>query len=482
MKVTNHTKPNNDQYSLNHRDYTGKPVSDTLTNGFFTVNRQWTVLYWNKAAEKLLGVPAAEIVGSNLWQKFAATIPIEFYSVYQNAFLQDIPVHFEEYWGEMGAWFDVVTYHCDDILSVSFKSSNMPHAGYPENAYQRLMTLTELYRFVTEITNDCLWEWDLQTKEMFWIDGGHKRVFGYQVVNALIPQSFWENCIHPDDKQRVLNGLETYMQCNNDEIWEIEYRFRKVDGDYLYVYDRGHIIFVNEVPTRMIGATQDITRRVMLEKKLLQERKERQSEITDAVLLAQEQEREDIGKEMHDNVNQVLGASKLYIEMARANIDKMDTYLVKSADYITHAIEELRKLSKILIPPGMQLLGLVGSIKVLVDDLKATHPLKLQFNSEGIFPEDIPAKMQLNIYRMVQELINNVLKHAKATRARIQLNRINENIILIVSDNGKGCDLRKLNNGIGIRNVTSRAELFDGTVNIVSMPGDGYELTVTLPL
>jgi two-component system sensor histidine kinase UhpB len=168
--------------------------------------------------------------------------------------------------------------------------------------------------------------------------------------------------------------------------------------------------------------------------------------------------------------------------MARANIDKMDTYLVKSADYITHAIEELRKLSKILIPPGMQLLGLVGSIKVLVDDLKATHPLKLQFNSEGIFPEDIPAKMQLNIYRMVQELINNVLKHAKATRARIQLNRINENIILIVSDNGKGCDLRKLNNGIGIRNVTSRAELFDGTVNIVSMPGDGYELTVTLPL
>ena len=157
-------------------------------------------------------------------------------------------------------------------------------------------------------------------------------------------------------------------------------------------------------------------------------------------------------------------------------------YLNKSADYITEAIEEIRKLSKLLIPPGMKVLGLVGSIQVLVDDLKATHPLKLQFQSEGIFPEDIPAKMQLNIFRMVQELINNILKHAKATRARIDLNRSNENIILIVSDNGKGCDITKLKNGVGIRNVTSRAELFDGSVNIISTPGDGYEMTITLPL
>jgi PAS domain S-box-containing protein len=317
---------------------------------------------------------------------------------------------------------------------------------------------------------------------MFWIDGGHKRVFGYHVVNALIPQSFWENCIHPDDKGRVLDNLDTYMQKRKDEIWEIEYRFRKADGEYLYVHDRGHIIFINEVPARMIGATQDITRRVMLEKKLAQERKDRQSEITDAVLLAQESERENIGKEMHDNVNQVLGASKLYIEMARANLNKMDIYLVKSADYITHAIEELRKLSKILIPPGMQMLGLVGSIQVLVDDLKATHPIKLHFDSNGIILEDIPEKMQLNIFRMVQELLNNVLKHAKATRANIKLSRTKDEIKLVVSDNGMGCKLNILSKGVGIRNITSRAELFNGTVHVVSMPGEGYELTVLLPL
>ena len=71
-------------------------------------------------------------------------------------------------------------------------------ADHPE---QQLKVLNELYRFVTEVTNDCLWEWDLQNKEMFWIDGGHKRVFGYPIENTLIPQSFWEELLHPDDKE-----------------------------------------------------------------------------------------------------------------------------------------------------------------------------------------------------------------------------------------------------------------------------------------
>jgi PAS domain-containing protein len=83
-------------------------INEIIFNGFFTVDRKWTVIYWNNAAEELLGVTASEIVGSNLWEKFAGTIPLSFYIVYHKAFLTDIPVHFEEYWPEMGAWFDVV--------------------------------------------------------------------------------------------------------------------------------------------------------------------------------------------------------------------------------------------------------------------------------------------------------------------------------------------------------------------------------------
>jgi PAS domain S-box-containing protein len=240
--------------------YAETPIVETLTNGFFTVDRKWTVKYWNKAAEKLLGVQAKDIVGKNLWEKFAAVIPVEFYTVYQKAFLQDIPFHFEEYLGELGAWFDVIIYHSDDILSVSFKSSNHPHAEYPENPVQRLKVLTELYKFITEITNDCLWEWNLHTREIFWIDGGHKRVFGYPIENALIPQSFWESRLHPYDRVRVLARLNKIISEGSVFLWEDEYRFQKANGDYAYVNDRGHIIYDEEnKAVRMIGATQDIT-------------------------------------------------------------------------------------------------------------------------------------------------------------------------------------------------------------------------------
>jgi len=256
-------------------NYSGKPITDIVTNGFFTVDQKWTVKYWNKAAEKLMGILAKDIVGKNLWEEFAGILPLDFYTVYHKAFLQDIPVHFEEYWGEMGAWFDVITYHCDDTLSISFKSSNHPgHPSLPKNQEQQLKNLNELYRFVTEVTNDCLWEWDLQSKELFWIDGGHKRAFGYQIENALIPQSFWESRLHPDDKVRILAGLNEIMNKGTICIWEDEYRFKKADGEYAYVHDRGHIIYDSDkVASRMIGATQDITARRSAEMQLLESEK-----------------------------------------------------------------------------------------------------------------------------------------------------------------------------------------------------------------
>src|SRR5579863_9013532 len=117
-------KPFSTKNAAGKNRYLGKPITEIITNGFFTVDHHWTVKYWNEAAETLLGVPAADIIGKNLWEEFAGALPSDFYEIYHNAFIQDIPAHFEEYRGKMGAWFDVVTYHCDDTLFVSFRSRN----------------------------------------------------------------------------------------------------------------------------------------------------------------------------------------------------------------------------------------------------------------------------------------------------------------------------------------------------------------------
>lgn len=465
--------------SRNNHVYTGKPITEIITNGFFTVDEKWIVKYWNKSAERILGVQAKDIVGKNLWEEFVGRIPIEFYIFYQKAFLQDIPVHFEEYWAEAEAWFEVVTYHCDDTLSVSFKKSGQQVA----NPEQQLVTLNELYRFVTEVTNDCLWEWDFQAKEIFWIDGGHKRVFGYPIENAIIPQIFWESRIHPEDKARILKTLHDCMTEGLDCIWEEEYRFKRADGEYAFVHDRGHVFYnVRKEAFRMIGATQDITEKVALQNKLVMLHKTQQRELTEAVLAAQERERSDIGREMHDNLNQVLAVAKMYIQMSKKSEKDRDMYLDNSCKFISNVIEDIRNISKHLVIPDAHIIGLFDNIKNLLYDLAKVHTINFEFYKNDIEENELDEKLQLTIYRIVQEQMNNILKHAEATHATINLTREKGNMVLYISDNGKGCDMAYEKQGLGIINIKSRVELYNGSVSITSKPGEGYELKVLLPL
>lgn len=479
MAVTILPNTNEDRKIPANSRHLGMPITDIVINGFFTVDKHWTVKYWNKAAEQLLKVNSEDIVGKNLWEKFADTLPVIFYSVYHRAFTNDIPFHFKEYWSEKGAWFDVITYFNNDILSVSFKSNSLPaHLLLPEH---ELKVLNDLYRFVTEVTNDCLWELDLVNNELFWIDGGHRRVFGYHIENALIPQSFWESRIHPEDRPRVTAKLKQTITETISNVWEDEYRFKKSDGEYLYVHDRGHIIFGKDnQPLRMIGATQDITAKKSAENKLVEERAGREKEIANAVLTAQEKERSDIGKELHDNLNQVLAVVKLYIQMAVMYDDKKDIHLQKSSALITDVIEEIRRISKNLVVPGTHIIGLFDNIRNLVKDLMMIDPIKIEFHTEGIQDEELDEKMQVNIFRIVQEQVNNILKHANATRAVIHLSKPGKKIILIISDNGQGCDMAIEKNGVGIINIKSRALLYNGSVDIISAPGKGYEIKISL--
>lgn len=460
--------------------YQGKSLSETCINGFFTIDRHWTVQCWNEAAGKILGIKAKDIVGKNLWKHFADILPLGFYRVYQAAFLQNGDVNFVEYWNEIGVWSDVISYHSGDSLSVSFKSSG--HLAQPEKAEEKLETLTELYRYVTEVTNDCLWEWNLQTAEMFWIDGGHKRIFGYEIQNALLPQSFWESCIHPDDKVRVLANLNKLVEQGTAVKWEDKYRFKKANGEYAYVHDRGHVIYEGKKITRIIGATQDITETVLLEKKLNEERAARQSEITDAIFSAQEKERSDIGKELHDNLNQILAVAKMYIQMAKTKVKDRDLYLDKSYGFIVDVIEEIRKISRHLVIPGVHIFSLTDNIKNLIDDLQMVDPIQIDFHENGFKEEMLNQKLQMSIFRMVQEQVSNILKHAKASYATIDLCREGNEIMLLISDDGNGCNVLAEKKGVGIININSRAELYGGKVSVVSQPNEGYLLKVVIPV
>ena len=155
--------------------------------------------------------------------------------------------------------------------------------------------------------------------------------------------------------------------------------------------------------------------------------------------------------------------------------------LEKSSGFIVNVIEEIRRISKTLSVPGM-VMGLFDSIRSLLTDLIIVHALKIEFQTTGVNEDDLDERLQLTIFRIVQEQLNNILKHSKATHATINLTRQGNEIILFISDNGRGCNILEAEKGVGHINIMNRVEFYHGSVTTVSKPGEGYQLKVVLPL
>jgi two-component system, chemotaxis family, CheB/CheR fusion protein len=120
----------------------------------------------------------------------------------------------------------------------------------------------ERYDLVTKATNDAIYDWDLETGEIVRTGDGLKILFGYNPAEVALDPKFWENSIHPEDRESSYGKLQRDLLDSTKEICDQEYRFRKADGTYAYVYDKGYIVRNNAgKAVRMIGATQDITHR-----------------------------------------------------------------------------------------------------------------------------------------------------------------------------------------------------------------------------
>jgi PAS domain S-box-containing protein len=250
----------------------------------------------------------------------------------------------------------------------------------------------------------------------------------------------------------------------------------------------GNIIIVEITPHRidyfgkpcMQVIINDVTERIRLEKELALQQRLKQQQITEVVLGAQERERFELGQELHDNINQILATSKLYLDVAIEEREPRMELLTKSRNNIGMAIEEIRRLSKELITPSLNDLGLIQSIKELIRSIQMVKKMKIRLSISGVEEGGLLPEQKINVYRIIQEQLNNILKHAQATSVVIDLYKHRDQIRLRVEDDGKGFDPRARRNGVGISNIISRAELYNGKVEIDSAPGKGCRLEVIL--
>jgi PAS domain S-box-containing protein len=250
-------------------------------------------------------------------------------------------------------------------------------------AEEKLRVSNERYMLATKATNDVIWEWDIKSETLFWGEVFYQQ-FGYKPGKRTQSRKFWESHIHPEDRKRVLEGIAQFILRKKEGLWSDEYRFRKADGKYVLISKRGFPVFDSQGNmTRVIGAMQDITKKRELERRLLKQEVDKQKIITRAVVDAQEMDRTKIGRELHDNINQILSTTKLHLELAK--IDQKDRLMLisRSTESIQEAINEIRNISRSLVSHSIADLGLVDSVHDLVQSINATKAIQVKFRKSG---------------------------------------------------------------------------------------------------
>jgi len=207
------------------------------------------------------------------------------------------------------------------------------------------------------------------------------------------------------------------------------------------------------------------------------QRQLKQQEITEAVITAQENQLTFLCEELHDNINPLLATVKLYMDGALADEKTRVSLLQDSKGLINTAMEELRTLSRSLVAPSLGKIALTDALNDMVKTINRVNNIGLFTNWE-IEGVTLSEKLKLTIYRIVQEQLNNIFKHAGASTVCISLEQNGASLQLVIKDDGVGFDINQKREGVGIQNIISRAGLCSGKVVVNSAPGSGCELSV----
>jgi PAS domain S-box-containing protein len=392
---------------------------------------------------------------------------------------------------EEGISLDLVeAFHLPDGREVKYRMHKFPvqtdegrfAAGFAYNITNEVMRENELqnlkqrYEKAANILADVIADWDIE-KDRIWRSDPESGIEVHDTSAQCINDRYQR--LHPDDLARFKESLHEAIQ-SHDESWQCEYRYQsgKGDGRYKVLHERG-VFLRNEAgkTVRMISVVQDVT-----EKRRLQlELEEKKRAVTEATIAGQEAERSELARELHDNVGQILAMCKLFVDITSDTVEH--EYLDKCREQLQRAITEIRSLSHRLSPETLFRKGLPVAIADMVNNINQTGKLRIDHKKCTRFENaDLPPRLQIASFRIVQECINNILKHAQATEATIHICLGDTDLSIEVSDNGKGFDPADGQSGIGLKNIYDRIEMNGGSIDLQAAPGKGCSIYVKMPL
>ncbi|WP_254562463.1 tetratricopeptide repeat-containing sensor histidine kinase [Dyadobacter diqingensis] len=225
-------------------------------------------------------------------------------------------------------------------------------------------------------------------------------------------------------------------------------------------------------------------RKRIAENEVRQLQQEKQLVATNSILKGQEEERTRVARDLHDGLGGLLSGIKLTLNSVKGNVILPESSAIaftRALSQLDGAINEMRRVAHSMMPETLVRFGLVDALSDFCDGISDSGSLKVKIQTFG-FSERLESSVEITLYRIVQELLNNVIKYADATEAQVQLARIGNEVSVTVEDNGKGfdVDIIKTNKGAGLQNVQARVDYLNGKLDIQSKPAEGTSILIEI--
>jgi two-component system sensor histidine kinase UhpB len=336
----------------------------------------------------------------------------------------------------------------------------------------------EQYRLIATHTQDliCILE---PGGHLVYVSPSHRNL-GYK-PEQLIGLKM-SDLVHPDDRSAFLCARDEAQA--TAECRTVEVRLKSTAGEWLAFESAANwIADEHGHPQRAVIVSRDITHRKKAEEAL--------RELPKLIREAQESERRRVARELHDSVNQILSAVKFRLQTVEDRLEQSDESAwresLKAKAHLDRAMQEVRRISRNLRPSELDDLGLVPAARTLCSEFGERTGIQLDFSSARV-PEQLGQDTELNTYRILQEALGNIEKHARARHAKVELTRHGSHLRLLIQDNGDGFAAgartkpRAAGHGMGLVDMRERATSVGGTFAVTSAPGRGTEILVEIPI
>lgn len=317
-------------------------------------------------------------------------------------------------------------------------------------------------------TNEGVWEWRLADDSVYF-SPRWKAILGYEPEELADTMEEWRKRVHPQDAVRVERTFREFLE-GRETMLSVEYRLRHKDGAYRWILSR---VFLDRDhagrPVRVTGANADITERKQLEKEILS--------ISD-----REQRR--IGQDLHDGLGQQLTAIEFMCQSLKADLQSGPPAAVEQVSqmgkFLRDAVTQTRALAHGLTAFMLDASGLQPALAELAVRTEKAAKVRCRFDCPA--PVAVPdSETAAHLYRIAQEAVTNAVKHAGADEIEISLAAAGDQLVLRISDNGKGLRASKRSaNGIGLQVMRHRADTIGAELTVDSKRGKGVTVTCTL--